>query len=110
VGKSSCVVARLHRGSDFVGLVFGAGRGKNERPYSGGGRGPRGHEDCTMSSTLGGDDPLYYDLSPQEKDREEKRLRAEGRKLRLGGKHKEGKRKDARANEISRRKSKKAHQ
>lgn len=62
-----------------------------------------------MASTLGGDDPLH-DLSPEEKDRIEKKLREEARKLRLRGKHKEGKKKEHRANEISRQKSKRAHQ
>jgi hypothetical protein len=62
-----------------------------------------------MGSTLGGDDPLH-DLPPEEKDRIEKQLRAEGRKLRLRGKHKEGKQKENRATEISREKSKRAHQ
>src|ERR1022692_1808068 len=38
-----------------------------------------------MTSTLGGDDPSY-DLTPEEKDRLERRLREEARKL-LGGKN-----------------------
>jgi len=62
-----------------------------------------------MTSTLGGDDP-GHDLSEAEKDAAEKRLRAEARQL-LGGKNKkERTRKLNRANEISRDKSKKAHQ
>jgi hypothetical protein len=61
-----------------------------------------------MASTLGGDDPSY-DLSPQEKDKEEKRLREQARRAgRDGKKHRN--RLINRANEISRRKSKKAHQ
>lgn len=39
-----------------------------------------------MTSTLGGDDPAY-DLTPEEKDKEEKKLREEARKL-LGRKDK----------------------
>ena len=62
-----------------------------------------------MTSTLGGDDPSY-DLTPEEKDRLERRLREEARKL-LGGKNrKERNKKLDRANEISRKKSKSAHQ
>ena len=62
-----------------------------------------------MTSTLGGDDPLH-DLPPEKKDQEEKRLREEGKQLRRLGKPKEGKKKFDRANEISRQKSRRAHQ
>jgi hypothetical protein len=62
-----------------------------------------------MASTLGGDDPSH-DLTTEQKDKEEKKLRAEARKL-LGGQHKkERTRKLNRANEISRDKAKRAHQ
>jgi hypothetical protein len=62
-----------------------------------------------MTSTVGGDDPAH-DLPPEQKDAEEKRLRAEARQL-LGGKNKkERARKLNRANEISRRKAGRAHQ
>jgi hypothetical protein len=62
-----------------------------------------------MPSSLGGSDP-YYDLSPEQKDREEKRLREEARGL-LGGKNKKERTKKLnRANEISRTKSKRSHQ
>jgi len=55
-----------------------------------------------MASSLGGDDP-GHDLDPAEKDRVEKQLREEARRL-LGGKNKkERNRKLNRANEISRR-------
>ena len=58
--------------------------------------------------TLGGDDPSH-DLSPEQKDKEETRLRQEARKL-MGGKNKkERTRKLNRANEISRSKAKRAH-
>jgi len=61
-----------------------------------------------MTASLGGDDP-GHDLEPAEKDRVEKRLREEARQL-LGGKNrKERNRKLNRANEISRRKSTRAH-
>ena len=61
-----------------------------------------------MASSLGGDDP-GHDLDPAEKDRVEKQLREEARRL-LGGKNKkERNRKLNRANEISRRKSRRAH-
>jgi len=62
-----------------------------------------------MSSTLGGDDPIH-DLPPERKDKEEEKLREEGLKLRRQGKPKEAKKKFDRANEISREKSKRAHQ
>jgi hypothetical protein len=62
-----------------------------------------------MTSTLGGNDPLH-DLTPAEKDKAEKRLREEGRKMRGQGKSKEAKKRLDRANEISREKSRKAHQ
>jgi hypothetical protein len=62
-----------------------------------------------MTSTLGGDDPAY-DFSPDDKDRIEKALRKEGRELRMKGRPREGQKKHDRANEISRRKSKRAHQ
>ena len=62
-----------------------------------------------MTSTLGGDDPSH-DLSPDKKDKEERKLREEARKL-LGGKHKkERTRKLNRANEISPKKARRAHQ
>ncbi len=58
-----------------------------------------------MSSTIGGED-INHDLSTDEKDRLEKELHAEARKLMLTGK-KNKKRKSLlnQANEISRRKS-----
>ena len=46
-----------------------------------------------MTSTLGGDDPSH-DLSPDQKDKEEKKLREEARKL-LGSKHKKERTKKA---------------
>jgi len=61
-----------------------------------------------MPSTLGGDDP-DHDLPPTEKDRLEAVLRKEGRDLRRRGRPREAKRKNDRANEISRRKSKRGH-
>jgi hypothetical protein len=62
-----------------------------------------------MTSTMSGDDPAY-DLSPEEKDKLERSLREEARKL-LGGKNrKERNKRINRANEISRKKSKSAHQ
>lgn len=63
----------------------------------------------SMASTLGGDDPLH-DIPPDEKDEAEKRLREDGKRLRRQGKPKEAKKKYDRANEISREKSKRAHQ
>jgi hypothetical protein len=62
-----------------------------------------------MASTLSGDDP-NHDLPPEQKAEREKQLREEGRRLRQQGKRKEGNKKFDRANEISRRKSKRAHQ
>jgi len=62
-----------------------------------------------MSSTLGGEDPLH-DLSPDQKDKEEKKLREEARKLLGSGDRKERLKKLNRANEISREKAKRAHQ
>ena len=65
--------------------------------------------EVAVTSTIGGDDPSH-DFSPAEKDREEKRLREEARKL-LGGKNKKERNKKLnRANEISRQKVRKAHQ
>jgi hypothetical protein len=61
-----------------------------------------------MTSTLGGHDPSH-DLSPEEKDREEQRLREEARKMLGARDKKERTRKLNRAVEISRKKSKKAH-
>jgi hypothetical protein len=62
-----------------------------------------------MASTLGGDDPSH-DLTPEQKDREERKLREEARHL-LGGKDKKERNKKLnRANEISRAKAKRAHQ
>jgi hypothetical protein len=58
---------------------------------------------------MGGDDPLH-DLPADEKDRIERQLRDEGRKLRRDRKPREAKRQFDRANEISRDKSKRAHQ
>jgi hypothetical protein len=57
-----------------------------------------------------GDDPGFRDLSPEEKDLVEKRLREEARKLLGLGDRKQPNKKLNRANEISRKKSKKAHQ
>jgi hypothetical protein len=62
-----------------------------------------------MGSTLGGNDP-FHDLSAEEKDRLEAELREQGAVLRRAGKAKEGRRKYDRAVEISRIKSKRAHQ
>jgi hypothetical protein len=58
--------------------------------------------------TLGGDDPKH-DLPAEEKDAFEAKLRAEARALRRKRKTKDANKKDARANEISRKKSKRAH-
>ena len=58
---------------------------------------------------LRGDDP-WYDLLPAEKDALETKLRAEARGLFREGNHKEANAKLRRAKEISRRKSKRAHQ
>lgn len=62
-----------------------------------------------MSSTLGGDDPKH-DLTAEEKDRLEQELRAQGRAALREGRSKDRKKLDARAVEISRDKSKRAHQ
>ena len=62
-----------------------------------------------MTSTLRGDDPAY-DFSIGQKDAKEKDLRKEADELRRKGKPKDGQKKKDRANEISRRKSKRAHQ
>jgi hypothetical protein len=62
-----------------------------------------------MPSTLGGDDPSH-DLSEAEKDRMEQQLRKEARKLLDAKYKKERNRRLNRANEISRDKSKRAHQ
>jgi hypothetical protein len=58
--------------------------------------------------TLGGDDPKH-DLPAKEKDALEAALRTEARAMRRKMKHKEANKKIARANEISRQKSKRAH-
>ena len=62
-----------------------------------------------MTSTIGGDDPAH-DFPPDKKDNLEKALRKEGDKLRKKGKPKEGQKKKDRATEISREKSRRAHQ
>lgn len=62
-----------------------------------------------MTSDLDGDDP-EYDLSPDEKDRAEAALRKAARDLMRQGKQKERRRALSRAVEISRRKSRRAHQ
>lgn len=60
-----------------------------------------------MHAKLGGDDPLH-DLPPAEKDKMESRLKEEARNL-LGKENlRERKRKMNRANEISRRKARRA--
>jgi hypothetical protein len=56
-----------------------------------------------------GDDPAFRDLNDDEKDHLEKKLRGEARKLVDGRHRKERNRKLNRANEISRRKSKRSH-
>jgi hypothetical protein len=61
-----------------------------------------------MTSDLDGDDP-EYDLSAGEKDRLEAQLRMSAREQLKSGKHKERRRTLARAVEISRRKSRRAH-
>jgi hypothetical protein len=58
---------------------------------------------------LRGDDP-WYDFSPAQKDALEPKLRAEARSLFRDGKRREATAKLRRAKEISRRKSKRAHQ
>jgi hypothetical protein len=62
-----------------------------------------------MKSTLGGDDPAH-DLPDSEKDKLERKLREEARRLRLRKKMKDSTRKSNRATEISRPKAKRAHQ
>jgi len=62
-----------------------------------------------MASSLGGDDPSH-DLSAEQKEREEKRLRAEARKLLASKDKRERNKKLNRANEISRNKARRAHQ
>ena len=62
-----------------------------------------------MTSTIGGEDPAH-DLPPEQKDRLERELREKARKLTGEGKRKERNKKLNRANEISRKKSKRAHQ
>jgi len=58
-------------------------------------------------SSLGGDDP-DHDLSPEEKDRIERRLRENARKLLAQGETKESRKLMNRARNISRRPSKRA--
>ena len=58
---------------------------------------------------MSGDDPAFRDLSDEEKDELERKLREEARKLLGGRNRKQRNRKLNRANEISRRKSKRAH-
>jgi len=62
-----------------------------------------------MAVTLGGDDPSH-DLTPAQKDQEERRLREEARKLLDGKDKRERTKKLNRANEISRTKARRAHQ
>ena len=57
--------------------------------------------------TLGGDDPAH-DLTGDEKDKVERKLREEARKLRYTNRRL-ARQKEARAREISRRKSRRAH-
>lgn len=61
-----------------------------------------------MTSDLDGDDP-EYDLDAEEKDRLEAHLRKSARDQLRNGKHKDRRRTLARAVEISRRKSRRAH-
>ena len=61
-----------------------------------------------MGMKIAGDDP-EYDLADEDKDRLEKKLRQDSRELRRQRKSKDAQRKINRANEISRRKSKRAH-
>lgn len=61
-----------------------------------------------MTSDLDGDDP-EYDLDADEKDRLERALRLNARELLKQGRHKERRRTLARAIEVSRRKSRRAH-
>ena len=58
--------------------------------------------------TIGGDDPKH-DLPEKEKDALEVQLRADARSLRRKEKYREANKNNARANEISRKKSKRAH-
>lgn len=62
-----------------------------------------------MSSSIGGDDPAH-DLSRGEKDKKERELRREAELDRRKNLTRDSNRKIDRANEISRRKSKRAHQ
>jgi len=62
-----------------------------------------------MAPTMGGDD-AEHGLSAGDKDREEKKLRQEALVLLGQGRKKERTQKLNRANEISRKKSKRAHQ
>jgi len=62
-----------------------------------------------MTSDLDGDDP-EYDLDVEEKDRAEAALRKLARDLLKQGKQKERRKALSRAVEISRRKSRRAHQ
>jgi hypothetical protein len=62
-----------------------------------------------MVSTIGGSDP-HHGLPSPIIEREEKRLRADARKLLMAAQKKERQKKLDRANEISRKKSKRAHQ
>jgi len=62
-----------------------------------------------MTSDLDGDDS-EYDLDAQDKDRLEAQLRKIARELLKNGKHRERRKALARAVEISRRKSRRAHQ
>ena len=62
-----------------------------------------------MVSISRGDDP-DHDLSDDEKDRREAELRRQARELKAAGKAKQSRQKLDRAVEISRRKSKRAHQ
>lgn len=57
--------------------------------------------------TLGGDDPAH-DLTDREKDKIERKLREEARQLRYTNRRL-ARQKEARAREISRRKSRRAH-
>ncbi|MCZ6692027.1 MAG: hypothetical protein O7H41_20770 [Planctomycetota bacterium] len=62
-----------------------------------------------VARKLGGEDPLH-DLPPEEKDQEEDALLEEAKRLLRKGKPRERKKKIARSTEISREKSKRAHQ
>jgi hypothetical protein len=61
-----------------------------------------------MASTIGGDD-ADHGLDAEKKDKEERKLREEALELLRRGKKKERTKKLNRANEISRKKSKRAH-